>query len=194
MTKLWSTDYKISKKTYGVMTAFFLLYIISIIFEYNKEKKLISENEAYEIVSELKYDAQFNSQAYLFDNSAWQVISQKKEKSIDNNNTETVKIVPITIDKSIFPMRVCEKDDCYEFIAFKNDLMVFYGKKSDGTDGFINTRVGDSLNTRIMIKSRSSKGVEFFDNELNVTIAINLFDINISMYEIKEKMEIKNEK
>ncbi|MDF1881744.1 hypothetical protein JHD50_10615 [Sulfurimonas sp. MAG313] len=86
-----------------------------------------------------------------------------------------------------------QKKDCYEFIAFSTNTIVFFGKKSDGVQGFIHIKVGDNLSDRIEIKKQDNKNIEFFDNDLNQSFFIKIFDINTSLYIPKEIEETKND-
>jgi len=181
------------KKKYIAMAIFFGLYFVTIVFEYNEDKTLYLNDKAYEVVPAVKFEASLDPSRYVYQNSSWEVVSQKKP--IVKKEVLTIKEqAPIKVDMTTFPIRICEDKDCYEFIAFKNDFIILYGKKLDNSIGFINASVGDQLNYRISIKNKSNKNIEFYDNEMNQTVSINLFDINVSMYKPKEDMENINDK
>ena len=182
------------KKVYLVMAVFFIVYLLKIYFDYHTEKNLQTGSNQYTVVSEIEFNADIDDKNYIFDNKAWNVKSQKKIKTTVDENKTNEKTVPIKIDKNKSPITICDKDECYEFIGLNDKVMVFFGKKKSGALGFINALAGDSLNERISILSRSNKSIELFDTDLNQTLMIDLFDINVSMYKPKEEMETKNEK
>jgi len=175
---------------YGFLSVFFIFYIFNIFNSINEEEELQLVKEKYKSIEKIKFILEVDKDNYLFKNEAWKIISQKKNKVIRPDSLmKSDQKGPITISKNKSPVEICDGVECYEYIALKNNSIVFYGKKSNGSTGFINISVGDYLNDRIKIQSRTNKKIVLFDLDFNQTVGIKIFDVNVSAYTPKLKME-----
>jgi len=179
------------KKTYVVITLFFVLYLLNIFYDYNEKEELKLDTYKYNQVPKIDFNISINRQSYIFSDEAWN-ITRKKENMVDKNDINDSTIKPLVFDKTKYPITICDAKDCYEFIGIKGTNAVFYGKEDDG-NAFIYVEKNDSLNSRITVKKIDNKKVELFDFDLNQTFEIRMFDLNVSEYKPKNKKDENNE-
>ncbi len=180
------------KIIYLFISIYFFIKIVTLYFNNISTKDEITKQVSTTPIKAIDFSLNIKEKNYLFSDAGWNM-KRKKEEIISTDNKSKDTIEPIVLHLNQKPVTLCDKNECYEFLALKDNYAIFYGKTDNNTSGFIELQKNDFLTNRILLKSIQSKTIELFDTEFNTTLKIHMFDLNISKYTSTNTKEKKYE-
>ncbi|MDF1881743.1 hypothetical protein JHD50_10610 [Sulfurimonas sp. MAG313] len=113
MTEFWKNRHLISKKVYLSLFIFFLLYAVNIMFDNLQGKDSLSRDNSYQVLPAIVFEVVFKDENYVFKNSAWTVVSQKKKLTAEEEAALAAKlrneVIAIKVDTTKSPITICAK-------------------------------------------------------------------------------------
>jgi len=180
------------KLIYIIIAIVLLIDISFLSFDYLKAPKnrdLIQKNRSAKV---LENYLELNSSLYIFKSKAWGIEIPKSKKKIEDKDPNRVE--PFVLNEKSYPLKLCSGQRCFEFIAIKNNSVLFYGSENNGTERFFKLDVNQTLDKRLQLKSIGIKDIKMVDLLFQKEIDIKMFDINVTKYTIDTEKEENDEK
>ena len=179
------------KLIYSLISISLLLYGIVIFSNYFEKTTDIKQIDSYNTVLPLKKYLDFNASAYIFKEAAWGL--KPKKIVIEKEDKNSTKTQPFILDKQNYPIKLCSNKRCFEFMAIKNNSVLFYGPDKNNTVRFLKLDINQTLENRLQLKSINTQEIKIVDLLFNKEIDIKMFDVNVSQYRV-DTIKEKNEK